>query len=344
MAGLAFFAECRFTDHLNVSPTPLEDIPLESISIIGDVEVIGLTASYDIVYNPTSASKRGVLWSIDKGSEYASISDGILTVLKGADGNMVTIKATAQHYPDVYAVMDVSVTYHAGSVSPKISTFCARVLADGGKLLKSTEGDTQICYTSHTELLGVEPVLDWLGYKEVDGKVTKLYSVDGKYDCESLTNIVVTNGKITTTSPDGKMLWDGNMSGATGFSKLYWDGPLVAYGNSESVFIGNLLGTKYIGDDLAASAVFYKSNTINAQYAANIKDVNAVPVSESLSKILLEVDSTVTQEGASYLKQIFVDDIDLTSKITDGIDYWRQNLIDQSYVKIYSGFNLILMA
>ena len=187
MAGLAFFIDSTFDTHLDVSPTPSGDIKVTGISIIGEASIDGVSGTYSVSYSPASTTQKGVNWSIVSGANYASInSSGVLTVKEGASGSLVKIKAASSYNPLIYAEKDVTVTYNDSGASTVISEFCRRVLADGGILLKGSAGATQEEYDRHTALLGIEPKLDFLGYKETGGVISKLYSIDSKYDCDSL--------------------------------------------------------------------------------------------------------------------------------------------------------------
>lgn len=88
---------------------------LDSIAISGDSSVVGTSANYDVTYSPEGTIRTGVTWSIESGSEYASItSGGVLSILEGASANTVTIKATSTYDSSVYVTMDVTVTYFNG--------------------------------------------------------------------------------------------------------------------------------------------------------------------------------------------------------------------------------------
>ena len=74
-------------------------------------------AQYEVKYSPSNTTQRGVGWSV-AGASYASIGqDGKLTVLKGASGNTVKVRATSKENTSIYAEKSVTVTYKAASVS-----------------------------------------------------------------------------------------------------------------------------------------------------------------------------------------------------------------------------------
>lgn len=94
--------------------TPTGNKPLVSLSISGNDSVIGRedAALYTVEYNPADTTQRGVVWSIVSGSAYATIDEGgYLTVLQGASGSSVTIRATSSKNGSIYAEKTITVTY-----------------------------------------------------------------------------------------------------------------------------------------------------------------------------------------------------------------------------------------
>lgn len=90
--------------------TPTEYRELLSITL-DEGETVGNNVTINVVYNPYNATYKELIWSIDSGSEYATISNGVLTVLKGANENTVTVKATSFYDNTIYDTIDVLVTY-----------------------------------------------------------------------------------------------------------------------------------------------------------------------------------------------------------------------------------------
>lgn len=88
--------------------------PLEGLAIYGPDTVYDETdhAQYYIKYFPAGTSERGVVWSIESGSEYASINanTGVLTVLTGADEDTVVVKATSTENSSIYTYKEITVT------------------------------------------------------------------------------------------------------------------------------------------------------------------------------------------------------------------------------------------
>ncbi|HBH09063.1 MAG TPA: hypothetical protein DDX40_06660 [Rikenellaceae bacterium] len=96
------------------------DVELTGLTISGSSTVNNddNTAQFTVTYTPSNSTQRGVLWSVESGSAYASIDEsGKLTALKGANGNTVKIRATSKENSSIYAEKSVSVTYKAASVS-----------------------------------------------------------------------------------------------------------------------------------------------------------------------------------------------------------------------------------
>lgn len=109
-------------------PTP--PVALVSLSIVAENSYSGSgTDSFNlsVTYNPANTTQTGVIWSIDSGSSYASItSGGVLTILSGADSDEVVVKATSTANSSIYATKTITVTY----VAPVVLTLLQTALAD----------------------------------------------------------------------------------------------------------------------------------------------------------------------------------------------------------------------
>lgn len=92
--------------------TPTNIVELVSLSIVGPDSVEG-DAHFEVAYSPKDTTQRGVTWSIESGSQYATIdpNTGILTALQGADNSNVTIKVTSKVNASISAQKTVSVTF-----------------------------------------------------------------------------------------------------------------------------------------------------------------------------------------------------------------------------------------
>ena len=96
------------------------DVELTGLAISGDstVDNDNNTAQFNVTYTPSNTTQRRVSWSIASGSSYASIDgNGKLTVLQGANGNTVKIRATSKENASIYAEKSIMVTYKKASVS-----------------------------------------------------------------------------------------------------------------------------------------------------------------------------------------------------------------------------------
>lgn len=116
--GIAIIVpNCDFSE-ANLGKVTLSGIPVAEIIITGDSDVRGTSAQYSVDYIPTTTSERDVVWSIESGSEYASINSntGSLTIKSGANNSQVTIKATSIANSDIYATKTITVTYDASLV------------------------------------------------------------------------------------------------------------------------------------------------------------------------------------------------------------------------------------
>ena len=101
---------------------PEEIIEVTEITIIGDNEInnTGNASSYSVSYTPNNATQTGVTWSITNGGAYATINTntGVVTVLEGATGNTVTIKATSVVNNNIYGIKNITVTKYSSTNSP----------------------------------------------------------------------------------------------------------------------------------------------------------------------------------------------------------------------------------
>lgn len=103
----------------NLGKVTLSGGHVESI-VIGGPDIINVAdnkATFFIFFNPGGTPDRNVVWSIESGSQFASISqDGTVTVLQGASSSVVTIKATSTFDQNIYDTKTIAVTYVALSL------------------------------------------------------------------------------------------------------------------------------------------------------------------------------------------------------------------------------------
>lgn len=88
---------------------------VEALSIGGpdSINVAGNKANFYVYFTPASTPERGVVWSIESGSQYASINSatGQVSVLPGASFSPVTIKVTSTEDASIFATKDIAVNY-----------------------------------------------------------------------------------------------------------------------------------------------------------------------------------------------------------------------------------------
>ncbi len=91
--------------------TPLEDTTIKGLRIIAPETFTGYTLQLSLEYRPTMTTQKGVTWSIESGSEYATISQtGLLGIKPGSDGDTVTVKAVSNYNSTIYDTVDIDVT------------------------------------------------------------------------------------------------------------------------------------------------------------------------------------------------------------------------------------------
>lgn len=92
-------------------------------------------ATYSVNYTPSNTTQKGIKWSIENGSDYASISqDGTLTVKKSGS---VTIKATSIYNPSIIATKTISVTFVGQGTDIPTHKELAYIGTEGGNYLKT---------------------------------------------------------------------------------------------------------------------------------------------------------------------------------------------------------------
>lgn len=81
--------------------------------INGPSDVVGAAnaATYYPLYSPLNTAQREVSWSIVSGSEYAAITNGVLSIIEGAYNNVVIIRASSTVDSTITIDKSVTVTY-----------------------------------------------------------------------------------------------------------------------------------------------------------------------------------------------------------------------------------------
>ena len=109
--GSGIYGETVITiamDSGTTTPVPVSSITVSGAGGATSITVLGGTLQMGADVLPTNADDRSVTWSIESGSEFASISSsGLLTAI--ANGT-VTVKATANDGSNVAGIMDVTIS------------------------------------------------------------------------------------------------------------------------------------------------------------------------------------------------------------------------------------------
>lgn len=90
--------------------TPDDGKRLISISL-SKGETIGNNTYINVAYNPNDATYKQLEWSIIAGNEYATVSNGVVVALEGADGDNVTVKAVSKKDVSIFDTLTLAVTY-----------------------------------------------------------------------------------------------------------------------------------------------------------------------------------------------------------------------------------------
>lgn len=148
-----------------------EDIPLTGLSISGSDLVSGINSQYSIRYLPANTTQKGVVWSIESGSDYANIdsNSGLLTIKAGANNSSVTIKASSIRNPLVTDTKNITVTYDN-------TILLTRLTISGDSIVNGPDAQYSAVYTpSNTTQKGVNwSIANGSQYAEIDnnGKLT----------------------------------------------------------------------------------------------------------------------------------------------------------------------------
>lgn len=155
----------------NLGSVTIENVvDLVSISIESPDSISGVTANFNIVYNPANAKneQKGVTWSIVSGSQYASINnEGVLTIDKSANNSHITIKAVSNYDSSKVATKDVIVTYYKED---------SRVRLYEMESSKTFDGTTTSEYTSLAVCDGNKNITIFLSYTPTDNSKSQALS------------------------------------------------------------------------------------------------------------------------------------------------------------------------
>ena len=93
--------------------TDLVDTPVTNISIFAQDYYIGSRFQLSVNYEPLKTNKRGVIWELVNGSEYAALdkTSGTLDIFNTANGSIITVKATSIYNDAITAEKNINGTY-----------------------------------------------------------------------------------------------------------------------------------------------------------------------------------------------------------------------------------------
>ena len=151
--------------------TPTEYRELLSITL-EEGATVGNRVTIDVTYNPNNATFKELIWSIESGSEYATISNGVLTVLQGADNSPVTVKAVSAHDESIYDTITVYVTR---DTTNDYDAEVEYLETDGNAVIDTgvnTDNTTQFDINMHIPSASVESIMPFGARKSFSPLVT----------------------------------------------------------------------------------------------------------------------------------------------------------------------------
>ncbi len=215
------------------------NVPIKGIYINLRDSYIGTTVDLKCSYLPANTTQRNVIWSIESGNEYASVSGSVLTILDGANNNEVVVKCTNVSNPYISANKTIKVTYNQSVTGLPLSWIKTGYgnYVDTGIKLSTTQKYTVywICDTAQTSMnIGVrdsDSTNDGLMVVTVNSELrVRLFSpgqafanllsgVNGKVLKTVIDNV---DGKITTIDVDtDNVLQTTNLGKGNSTSNIY---------------------------------------------------------------------------------------------------------------------------
>lgn len=200
----------------SLSQNGVDDIDLISLSVSGDAAINddGTTPHrYVVTYNPSTTSETGVTWDVvdsqgnsvdgtlvDIGSTTSTYCD--ITVLSGADGDNVFVKATSTVRPSISATQAVTVTYAPVIAELQVSPTSLSVPWD------STTDSTPVVTWSNIQTPYIPTNGGWSGFitgaslNTTNGKIITEYSANSSTSSQSgsVTVYALKDGEVTPIS------------------------------------------------------------------------------------------------------------------------------------------------
>lgn len=204
------------TGSATLSQNGVDDIDLISLSVSGDAAINddGTTPHrYVVTYNPSTTSETGVTWDVvdsqgnsvdgtlvDIGSTTSTYCD--ITVLSGADGDNVFVKATSTVRPSISATQAVTVTYAPVIAELQVSPTSLSIPWD------STEDSTPVVTWSNVQTPYIPTNGGWSGFitgaslNTTNGKIITEYSANSSTSSQSgsVTVYALKDGEVTPIS------------------------------------------------------------------------------------------------------------------------------------------------
>ena len=199
-----------------LSQNGVDDIDLISLSVSGDAAINDDGTTYHryvVTYNPSTTSETGVTWDVvdsqgnsvdgtlvDIGSTTSTYCD--ITVLSGADGDNVFVKATSTVRPSISATQAVTVTYAPVIAELQVSPTSLSVSWD------STADSTPVVTWSNVQTPYIPTNGGWSGFitgailNTTNGKIITEYSANSSTSSQSgsVTVYALKDGEVTPIS------------------------------------------------------------------------------------------------------------------------------------------------
>lgn len=199
-----------------LSQNGVDDIDLISLSVNGDAAINDDGTTYHryvVTYNPSTTSETGVTWDVvdsqgnsvdgtlvDIGSTTSTYCD--ITVLSGADGDNVFVKATSTVRPSISATQAVTVTYAPVIAELQASPTSLSVPWD------STADSTPVVTWSNVQTPYIPTNGGWSGFitgaslNTTNGKIITEYSANSSTSSQSgsVTVYALKDGEVTPIS------------------------------------------------------------------------------------------------------------------------------------------------
>lgn len=153
---------------------------VKASTVVGTLEIMGVTnisavtCQFVALLDSTRDVSSSCTWSIVSGSEYATISGGVVTILQGANKSNVTIKA---EYNNLTANQQVTLTYVSGSSSETSSETVTDESGNTTIVTTTVTTNEDGSSSEHTESVAKDSGGTVIGTTEIDKDV----NTDGSY-------------------------------------------------------------------------------------------------------------------------------------------------------------------